>query len=545
MNGNDYIAKILKSEGIEIMTCYPNNPIIESAADVGIRPVAFRHERGAIMAADGISRTSNRQKFGVAAIQSQAGAENAMGGIAQAYADNIPILVLPGGVLLNQIAVKPNFSAVQRYQGIVKQVEAVYRPEDIGNAMRRAFNALRNGPGGPVVLELTVDVCMQEVPEKAQNYSSPTVIQSQPSNGAIKDAVKALRAAANPILWAGQGVLMADATEELKELAELTGFPVFCTMPGKSAMDERHPLCLGAGSGLTTMAAGRRLSECDLIMALGSSLTRTFYGQPIRSNNKVLIQNTDNPHDINKDESVDIGLLGDTKLTIRALIDEIKDQTGDECIGNIEKTKSEIAEIKKAWLEEWNALLTSDEEPLNTYRVIREIDQTLDLENSIVTHDAGAPRDSIVPFFTATRPHSYVGWGKTTHLGFGIPLMIGAKMANPDKFCLNLMGDGAFGMSGMDLETASRSGFAITTVLLNNGNMATYPDGFPVSRKYGVGKMQGDYAKIAEGMGAVGITVKKTSEMAPALEEAKRINAEGQTVLIDVHSNMEPKKSRY
>jgi len=545
MNGNDYIAKILKSEGIEIMTCYPNNPIIESAADVGIRPVSFRHERGAIMAADGISRTSSRRKFGVAAIQSQAGAENAMGGIAQAYADNIPILVLPGGVFLNQIAVKPNFSAVQQYQGIVKQVEAVYRPEDIGNAMRRAFNALRNGPGGPVVLELTVDVCMREVPEKAQNYSSPTAIQSQPSNAAIKDAVKALREAANPVLWAGQGVLMADATEDLRELAELTGLPVFCTMPGKSAMDERHPLCLGAGSGLTTMAAGKRLSECDLIMALGSSLTRTFYGQPIRSNNKVLIQNTDNPHDINKDESVDIGLLGDTRLTIRALIDEIKDQTGDECIGNIEKTKSEIAEIKKAWLEEWNPLLTNDEEPLNTYRVIHEIDQTLDRENSIVTHDAGAPRDSFVPFYTATRPHSYVGWGKTTHLGFGIPLMIGAKMANPDKFCLNLMGDGAFGMSGTDLETASRSGFAITTVLLNNGNMATYPDGFPVSRKYGVGKMQGDYAKIAEGMGAVGIRVKKTSEMAPALEEAKRINAEGQTVLIDVHSNMEPKKSRY
>ena len=133
MNGNDYIAKILKSEGIEIMTCYPNNPIIESAAGEGIRPVAFRHERGAIMAADGISRTSSRQKGGGAAIQSQAGAENAMGGIAQAYADNIPILVLPGGVFLNQIAVKPNFSAVQHYQGIVKRYPLVV---DTRNALK-------------------------------------------------------------------------------------------------------------------------------------------------------------------------------------------------------------------------------------------------------------------------------------------------------------------------------------------------------------------------------------------------------------------------
>lgn len=546
MNGNDYIASILKSEGVELMPCYPSNPIIESVAEIGIRPVAFRHERGAIMAADGIARTSDRKKFGVAAIQSQAGAENAMGAIAQAYADNIPVLVLPGGVFRHQIAVKPNFSAVQNYQGIVKSVEAVYRPEDIGSAMRRAMHALKNGPGGPVVLELTADVCAMEVPENSRNYQSPRVVQSMPTPGAIKDAVKALREAKNPLLWAGQGVLMAGGTDALRELAELTGLPVFCTMPGKSALDERHPLCLGAGSGLTTKAAGTWLSECDLILALGSSLTRTFYGQPIRSNNRVLIQNTDNIADINKDENVDIGLLGDTRLTIEMLIDEIKGQVGESGLGNADAVKARIAQIKTEWLEEWRPLLESNEEPLNTYRVIHEIDQTLDRENSIVTHDAGAPRDSIVPFYTATSPHSYVGWGKTTHLGFGIPLMIGAKMANPDKFCLNLMGDGAFGMSGTDIETASRSGFAITTVLLNNGGMATYPGGFPNAReKYGVSHMQGDYAKIAEGMGAVGITVRKVAEMAPALKEAMRINAEGQTVLIDVHSNMEAKKSRY
>jgi thiamine pyrophosphate-dependent acetolactate synthase large subunit-like protein len=545
MNGNDYIAEILKVEGIDLMTCFPNNPLIEAAAKQGIRPVAFRHERGAIMAADGISRTSDRNKIGVAAIQSQAGAENAVGGIAQAYADSIPILVLPGGVLLNQIAVKPNFSAVHNYQGIVKQVEAIYQPEDIGNAMRRAFHALRNGPGGPVVVELTADVCMKEIPDNALNYQSPPRALARPSDSDISDAVKALRAAKRPLLWAGQGVLLGGATGELKQLAELTGIPVFCTMPGKSAMDERHPLCLGAGSGLTTMAAGKWLSECDLILALGSSLTRTFYGQPIRSNNKVLIQNTDDVSAISRDESVDIALLGDTRLTLLALIDAIKDETDGSGFGDVKSTAKLIAEIKADWLKQWQPLLTSTEEPLNTYRVIHEIDKNLDRDNSIVTHDAGAPRDSFVPFYTATSPHSYVGWGKTTHLGFGIPLMIGAKMANPEKFCLNLMGDAAFGMSGTDLETAARSGFAITTVLLNNGNMATYPRGFPEAGKFGVGEMQGDYAKIAEGMGAVGLTVTKASAMAPALQQARQLNQSGQTVLIDVHSNMEAKKSRY
>ena len=545
MNGNEYIAKILKQEGVELMPCYPSNPLIEEVAKLGIRPVAFRHERGAIMAADGISRTSGRQRFGVAAIQAQAGAENAMGGIAQAYADNVPILVLPGGVMLNQLAVKPNFSAVANYRGIVKHVEAIYRPEDIGAAMRRAFNALRNGPAGPVVVELTMDVCAKDIPEDALNYKSPRMSKQQPASGDIKDAVKALLAASNPVLWAGQGVLTSRATEELKALAELTGIPVFCTMPGKSAMDERHPLCLGSGSGATTMAAGKWLEECDLILALGSSLTRSFYGQPVRGE-KVLIQNTDNPADINKDESVDIGLIGDTRLTLEALLEEVRTQLGAPREARARQNASVIADTRSAWLKEWAPLLESNEEPLNTYRVIHEIDRTLDRENSIVTHDAGAPRDCIVPFYTATTPHSYVGWGKTTHLGFGIPLMIGAKMANPDKFCLNLMGDGAFGMSGTDLETSARTGFPITTVLLNNSGMATYPGGFPTAReKYGVSHMQGDYAKIADAMGAAGLRVKKVTEMVPALEQAKRLNADGKAVLIDVRSNMEDKRSRY
>jgi len=545
MNGIEYIASILKLEGVELMPCYPSNPLIEEVAKVGIRPVAFRHERGAIMAADGISRTSGRQRFGVVAIQAQAGAENAMGGIAQAYADNVPILVLPGGVPLNQLGVKPNFSAVTNYRGIVKQVEAIYRPEDVGAVMRRAFNALRNGPAGPVVVELTTDVCQRDIPEQALDYQSPKLTRQQPASSDIKDAAKALLSASNPLLWAGQGVLTSRATEQLRELAELTGIPVFCTMSGKSAMDERHPLCLGAGSGATTKAAGKWLEESDLILALGSSMTQSHYGQSLRGK-KFVIQNTDNAADLNKNEPVDIGLIGDTRLTLDALLDEVRTQLKAPRKDKVQKNAATIAAVRSEWLKEWTPLLESGEVPLNTYRVIHEIDRTLDRENSIVTHDAGAPRDSIVPFYTATTPHSYIGWGKTTHLGFGIPLMIGAKMANPNKFCLNLMGDGAFGMSGTDLETSARTGFPITTVLLNNSGMATYPGGFPTAReKYAVSHMQGDYAKIAEAMGAVGLTVKKVAEMAPALEQAKQLNADGRTVLIDVHSNMEGKRSRY
>ena len=548
MNGTEFIAKILKAEGINSVTCYPSNPLIEAVAKEGIRPISFRNERGAVMAADGFSRTSQRKKFGVAIVQSQAGAENAMGGIAQAYADNIPILLMPGGISLSQLGVKPNFSALQNYQGWVKQVETVLSPNEVGNVMRRSFNALRNGPPGPVVVEMTSDVCSLEIPKDSENYCSPRSAKVIPSQNDIRDAVKFLMKAKKPLIWAGGGVLMSGATKELKKLVEVTGIPVFCTMPGKSAFDERHPLSLGAGCGTTTLAAHNWLKNSDVVLVLGSSLTRTPYGQ-VLSSEKTLLHNTIDHEDLNKDVSAMVGLVGDTKLTLLALMEEFKTEGFKKDNGEVTQIKKEINVLKKKWMQDWNPILHSGEIPLNYYRIINEIYKNIDPENSIVTHDAGAPRDCMVPFYNATLPNSYIGWGKTTHLGFGIPLMVGAKIAHPDKFCLNLMGDGAFGMSGLDLETSVRAELPITTVLLNNGAMSTYEGTSligPVSKKeYGVSSLSGDYAKIAKGLGAEGIRVEKPNELEMALKNAQQLNKDGKTVLIDVISNVESRRSKF
>ena len=548
MNGTEFIAKILKAEGIDSVTCFPSNPLIEAVAKEGIRPISFRHERGAVMAADGFSRISQRKKFGVAIVQSQAGAENAMGGIAQAYADNIPILLMPGGISLSQLGVKPNFSVLQNYQGWVKQVETVLSPYEVGNVMRRSFNALRNGPPGPVVVEMTSDVCSLEIPKDSENYCSPRSAKVIPSQNDIRDAVKSLMKAKKPLIWAGGGVLMSGASKELKKLVEFTGIPVFTTMQGKSAFDERHPLSLGAGCGTTTLAAHNWLKNSDVVLVLGSSLTRTPYGQ-VLSSEKTLLHNTIDPEDLNKDVSAMVGLVGDTKLTLLALMEEFKTEGFKKDNGEVTQIKKEINVLKKKWMQDWNPILNSGEIPLNYYRIINEIYKNIDPENSIVTHDAGAPRDCMVPFYNATLPNSYIGWGKTTHLGFGIPLMVGAKIAHPDKFCLNLMGDGAFGMSGLDLETSVRAELPITTVLLNNGAMSTYEGTSligPVSKKvYGVSSMRGDYAKIAKGLGAEGIRVEKPNELEMALKNAQQLNKDGKTVLIDVISNVESRRSRF
>ena len=544
MNGVEAVARILKLEGVEWVACFPSNAMIEAVAKEGIRLIMFRQERGAVMAADGYSRANDRKKFGVVITQGGPGAENSMGGIAQAFADNSPILVMPGGPGLGVWSVRPNFAPSRAYAPIVKQAEAILHPGHVGNVMRRAFHALRNGKAGPVVVETPEDVGSAEVPDDVlAGYHSPKRSTTSPSRSDVKDAVKLLLSAKKPVIWAGGGVLFGGATEELKELAELIQVPVYTTMQGKSAFPEDHPLSLGAGSGATTLPAFTWLRDSDVLFALGTSLSHTSYGQPIPSG-KVIVQNTDNIEDINKEESVDVALPGDVKATLDMVLDEVKAAVGEG--GRKTNVAAEIAQVREQWMSEWSGLLNSDDEPLNTYRVIGEIERNLDKSKSIVTHDAGAPRDSIIPFYRATTPHGYIGWGKTTHLGFGIPLMIGAKMAYPDRFCLNLMGDGAFGMSGLDIETAVRAGAPITTVVLNNGGMATYPGGYPTARElYGVTEMGGDYARIAEGMGAVGITVTRPGEMGAAINEAQKLNSEGRTVLIDVHSDFEPRKSKF
>ena len=179
-------------------------------------------------------------------------------------------------------------------------------------------------------------------------------------------------------------------------------------------------------------------------------------------------------------------------------------------------------------MNDWTAKLNSSETPINPYRVINAINNVIDHENSVVTHDAGNPRDQIMPFYRASRPYGYIGWGKTTHLGYGLPLAIGAKLADPKKFCMNFMGDLAFGHTGTEIETAVRAEAPITSVIVNNGTMGGYDKKLKVAMaKYGVGNQSGEYAEMSKALGATGIVVTQPEEIEPALKSAQRENKEG------------------
>src|SRR5262249_46474685 len=177
MNTMQAVARILKTEGVEWISCFPSNNLIEAVAQEGIRPIMFRQERGAIMAADGYRRMNNRKKFGVIVTQGGPGSENCMGGLAQAFADNVPVLYLPGGPALNQHSVRPNFSPARAYASVSVYSEVLWKADMTASVMRRAFHRLRNGRSGPVIVEIPAEVGTPERPGRAMNYHTPTRIK--------------------------------------------------------------------------------------------------------------------------------------------------------------------------------------------------------------------------------------------------------------------------------------------------------------------------------------------------------------------------------
>ena len=246
----DAVAEILKREGVEYLPCFPTTPVIEACAAAGIRPIVCRQERVGVGIADGYSRITNGRKPGVFACQYGPGAENAYSGVATAFSDSSPMLVLPMGNAHSLAGVEPHFNSRDSYTSITKRVEEINSPDRVSEVMRRAFSSLRMGRPGPVMVEIPADVGLAEVDESALGYRQVKTALSSADARDIDQVARVLLDARAPIVHAGQGVMYAEACEELLELAELLQIPVMTTLAGKSAFPERHPLAVGAGSGV-------------------------------------------------------------------------------------------------------------------------------------------------------------------------------------------------------------------------------------------------------------------------------------------------------
>jgi thiamine pyrophosphate-dependent acetolactate synthase large subunit-like protein len=536
------IAEIMKREGVDILAAYPVNHLIEHAAAIDIRPIIVRQERIGLHMADAISRITSGAKLGAFCMQHGPGTENAYGGIAQAYSESIPILVVPGGFPRRTAQVGANYYATREMRGITKSAESITTPAEVVNVMRRAFSHMRNGRGGPALVEVPQDLWNEEVPEPL-NYKPVVATRCGPDPDAVKDAAKLLAKAKRPVIYAGQGVHWARAWPALRKLAEHLGAPVVTSLEGKSAFPEDHPLSLGSGGVAVPKPVRHFLDNADVILVIGCSFTETSFGVPMPKG-KVMIHATLDPSHINKDIYADAGLIGDAGLTLDALIEAVKPHLKSKRDGKA--VAGEIAEMRKGWLSEWLPKLTSKETPLSPYRVLWDLLHSVDVKNTIITHDAGSPRDQLSPFWRSTEPLTYIGWGKTTQLGYGLGLAMGAKLAAPDKLCINVWGDAAIGFTGMDFETAVRERIPILSILLNNFSMAIELPIMPIStKKYRSTDISGDYAAMARAFGGYGERVTEPAEIVPAIKRGIAQTKEGKPALLEFITQKETAISKY
>jgi thiamine pyrophosphate-dependent acetolactate synthase large subunit-like protein len=537
MNVARAIAKAMKAEGVDILFAYPVNPLIEAAAEEDIRTIIVRQERTGLHMADAYSRVTSGDKFGVFCMQHGPGSENAFGGVAQAFGESVPILIVPSGYPRRLANYYPNFNSSLNMRNITKWAEPLTMAEAIPEVMRRVFSQLRNGRPGPVLLEVPADLWGAEVPD-TWTHTRTFTAKSGPDPASVEEAARVLAAAERPVIYAGQGVHWAKAWDELKALATAWNIPVTTSIEGKSAFPEDHPFSLGSGGRANPRPVKRFLADADVILGVGCSFALTGFGVQMPEG-KTIIHATLDPRDLNKDVEVQYALIGDAKLTLAALT---------QAMAGLDRSKADarrdvpeqIAELREAWLAEWAPRLTNDEAPINPYRVIAELNAMVDKNRTIITHDAGSPRDQMTPFWQSTAPLSYIGWGKTTQLGYGLGLAMGAKLAKPDHLCINVWGDAAIGFTGMDLETAARERIPILSILLNNSSMAIEIPVMPVSQfKYGSTDISGNYADMARAFGCYAERITDPGEIAAALKRGIDATETGQPVLLEFITDKE------
>ena len=545
MRGGDAVIHGLEKEGVQYITGFagggetPLWPALRLSQSIKV--FSSRHERLGVEIADGYSRATG--KVGVALTGTGPGATNTLTGIAGAFADNIPVLLLMGqhplgsrGKDIQQEVPSSIFDSFVKWKGTMSRVE------DIPGIMRRAFTTLRSGSPGPVVLEMPQDVLSTEAPDDVLNYEPVGPGRRAAADSAdIEKAADILVNASFPILNLGGGVLAAEAWDEAREMAEMLSMPVATTLVGKGVFPENHPLSLGGGVyPRSKYASGQALHinrKADAVLAVGNSfrLPNGTDGRPIPPGVKLIHINAD-PADLNKIYQADVPILADAKLALRDLIDAVRDRLGPGRGGIKEEVVAEIQQAKAKWLAEWEPVFTDSSTPTSGYRVVHDLMQVVDLDRTIAIHDAGGSRGYLSPFWEANKPRNYIGMGGMAAMGWSMGAAVGAKLGRPDHLVVHVIGDASFGMTGMEIETAARMGLSTLTVLLNNGGTGgglmsmDQPNMAPPA----MAELGGNFSQLAQALGAYSERVEQPAELSAAFRRAIQATESGQAAMVEV-----------
>jgi len=526
------LVRTLKAEGVTEVCTFPTSIFNNACGEEDVANFMVRDERYAVAVADGFSRVSNGKRFGVCSSMgglNPAGIQMAYGAIAQAYEDSSPILCLTDGVPAGATG-RPRYDIDDAFRSVTKWSGYINAAERVPEFMRRAYTHLKSGRPGPVLLQLPRG--LGEYDEDEFPYAPVKGWKTMADPGDVKTAVRALRSAEKPVIIAGQGIFYADACQELLEFAELARAPVLTTLKGKSCFPEDHPLSVGVRGE----PAEHFLRKSDLIFAIGYSLSMTGFGHTIPdAAGKKIIQCIVEESDINRRYRTDHAIIGDAKLVLYQLIEELEAQ-------GVPKRKSivgEIEAVKKEKAEKYGPLMASGETPINPFRVYAEIMEALDRGNSFVTHESGNTRDQLSTVYEALVPHGFMGWGNVSTLGFGLGAAMGAKLAMPERQVVSVTGDAGFGYQVGNYEALVRNGMGVTTVHINNSGFSGYGPGFwgPGHSPYTSELTPSDIVKTAktvEGLGIHSERIDDPDEVTPALKRALKLNASGKPAFIEV-----------
>ncbi|MBY4729773.1 acetolactate synthase 3 catalytic subunit [Cupriavidus pauculus] len=542
MIGAEILVNALAEEGVEYVWGYPGGAVLyiydELHKQKKFEHILVRHEQAAVHAADGYARATG--KVGVALVTSGPGVTNAVTGIATAYLDSIPMVVITGNVPTHAIGQDAfqECDTVGITRPIVKHNFLVKDVRDLAATIKKAFFIAATGRPGPVVVDIPKDVsrnaCKFEYPKTVDMRSYSPVNKGH--SGQIRKAVALLQAAERPYIYTGGGVVLANASDELRELAALTGHPVTNTLMGLGAFPGTHKQFLGMLGMHGTYEANMAMQNCDVLIAIGARFDDRVIGNPTHftSQARKIIHIDIDPSSISKRVKVDIPIVGNVKDVLQELIAQIK--------ASDVKPKREA--LAKWWdqIEQWRSVdclkYDRNSEIIKPQYVVEKIWE-LTKGDAFICSDVGQHQMWAAQFYKFNEPRRWINSGGLGTMGVGLPYAMGIKKAFPDKDVVTITGEGSIQMCIQELSTCLQYDTPVKICSLNNGylGMVRQWQEIEYDNRYSHSYMTAlpDFVKLAEAYGHVGMRIEKTSDVEPALREAFRLK--DRTVFLDFQTD--------
>ncbi len=524
LNGSQIIVQCLKEQGVDTVFGYPGGAILNVYDELYKHPeithILTGHEQGASHAADGYARATG--KVGVCLATSGPGATNLVTGIATAFMDSIPVVAITCNVGVSLLG-KDSFQEIDIAgitMPITKRSFIVKDVKELASTIRRAFHIARSDRPGPVLIDVPKDVTAAVCEYEAEEIKEEEPTASYTAEE-LEKVITLLKEAKKPFVLVGGGAVLSNAWQEVRQFVERFNSPVCDTLMGKGVINGYSPEYTGMIGMHGTKASDLGVSECDCLVALGARFSDRITGDAKRfASNAKIIQIDIDAAEINKNVRTAASLVGDLKLALRDILAVLDQQDHAEWLAYVEELKQKYP-------------LKYDDEQLSCPYIIQEIDRITNGQ-ALITTDVGQHQMWAAQYYTYTEPRTLLTSGGLGTMGYGVGACIGAKMARPEKICINIAGDGCFRMNLIELATASRYNIPIIEVVINNhvlGMVRQWQTLF-YDKRYSQTVLHDnvDFCKVAEGLGCEAIRVATKEEVEPALKKAIAL---GRPVVLD------------